>query len=388
MLLQNPPSERLAWMRLLPLDDAADLVQAAPQRERKALLELLDDSARREVTALMAYSEDVAGGLMNPRFMRLRPELTVDEAISYLRKQRPEVGVPINYAYVVDPEQKLLGSVSLLELFSSPGERRVHEVMKENPITVSEETDQEVVGQLFREHGLWVVPVSDEVGRMKGVVTIDDIVEVLDEEATEDMQKTGGVAALETPYLKTSFATMLRKRGIWLMVLFLGEMLTATAMGWFEEQLLEAIVLALFVPLIISSGGNAGSQATTLVIRAMALGELRIADWWGVVRREFAVGLVLGLLLALIGALRIMLWEELFSSYGEHYALIAMTVSVSLVGVVLWGTLAGSTLPFVLRRLRLDPASASAPLVATLVDVTGLIIYFSVAGLVLHGTLL
>jgi magnesium transporter len=248
--------------------------------------------------------------------------------------------------------------------------------------------DQELVGQLFREHGLVAVPVVDSTGRMKGVVTVDDIVHVLDEEATEDMQKTGGVAALNTPYLNATFVAMLRKRGGWLTLLFFGEMLTATAMGWFEEQLATAIVLALFIPLIISSGGNAGSQASTLVIRAMALGEITLRDWWRVVRREFSVGLALGVLLAVIGASRILLWAVLFASYGQHYMPLAITVSVSLVGVVLWGTLAGSTLPFVLRFVKLDPASASAPLVATLVDVTGLIIYFTISGVILRGTLL
>ena len=388
MLLDMPLAERLAWIRLLPLDDAADFVQAAPAGEREGLLALLDAAARREVTALMAYAEDVAGGLMDPRFLRLRPELTVDEAISYLRKQAPDVSLPIHYAYVLDPDQHLLGVVPTLMLFSSQAEQVIRDLMTTNPVAVTDDTDQELVGQLFREHGLFAVPVVDTAGRMKGVVTVDDIVDVLDEEATEDMQKTGGVAALDTPYLKATFAAMLRKRGGWLTLLFLGEMLTATAMGWFEEQLATAIVLALFVPLIISSGGNAGSQATTLVIRAMALGEIRSGDWWGVVRREFSVGLALGVLLAVIGALRILLWQELFGSYGQHSLFIAITVSSSLVGVVLWGTLAGSTLPFVLRLVKLDPASASAPFVATLVDVTGLIIYFTIAGVVLRGTLL
>lgn len=388
MLLNTQREERLVWVRLLPLDDAADFVQAAPAEEREGLLALLDDAARREVTALMAYSEDVAGGLMNPRFVRLRPELTVDEAISYLRKQGPDVNLPIHHGYVLDPDQHLLGVIPTLTLFSSPAEETIGALMKADPVAVTDDTDQELVGQLFREHGLFAVPVVDTAGRMKGVVTVDDIVDVLDEEATEDMQKTGGVAALDTPYLKATFAAMLRKRGGWLTLLFLGEMLTATAMGWFEEQLARAIVLALFVPLIISSGGNAGSQATTLVIRAMALGEIRSGDWWGVVRREFSVGLGLGLLLAVIGAIRILLWQELFGSYGQHSVLIAITVSSSLVGVVLWGTLAGSTLPFVLRLVKLDPASASAPFVATLVDVTGLIIYFTIAGVVLRNTLL
>ncbi|HQZ38329.1 MAG TPA: magnesium transporter [Vicinamibacterales bacterium] len=388
MLQVLAPGERVLWMRLLPLDDAADLVQAAPEEERTALLALLDDAARREVTALMAYSEDVAGGLMNPRFLRLRPELTVEETISYLRKQRPDIRLPIHYGYVLDETQRLLGVVPLLTLFSSPAERTARDVMTTDPIVVADDTDQELVGRLFREHGLFAVPVLDSAGRMKGIVTVDDIVDVLDEEATEDMQKVGGVAALDAPYLKATFKTMLGRRGGWLTILFLGEMLTATAMGWYEEQLATAIVLALFVPLIISSGGNAGSQATTLVIRAMALGEVTTRDWWNVIRREFAVGLALGLLLAVIGALRILLWHALFGSYGPHYAFIAMTVSLSLTGVVLWGTLAGSTLPFILRLFKLDPASASAPFVATLVDVTGLIIYFTVAGIVLRGTLL
>jgi len=375
-------------MRLLPLDDAADVVQAAPTEERERLLALLDDAARREVIALMAYSEDVAGGLMNPRFLRLRPELTVDEAISYLRRQAPDISLPINDGYALDSEQRLLGVVRVLALFSSPAERTVREVMTSDPVSVTEDTDQEVVGQLFREHGLLAVPVVDDVGRMKGVVTVDDIVEVLDEEATEDMQKSGGVSALDTPYLKATFTSMLRKRGGWLTLLFLGEMLTATAMSWYEEQLATAIVLALFVPLIISSGGNAGSQATTLVIRAMALGEVKPPDWLRVIRRELWVGLALGGLLAAFGALRILLWQGLFASYGQHYVAIAITVSLSLVGVVLWGTLTGSTLPFLLRLFNLDPASASAPFVATLVDVTGLVIYFSIAGVVLRGTLL
>ena len=387
-LLKMPPGERMAWMRLLPWDDAADLVQAAPEEEREGLLALLDDAARREVTALMAYSEDVAGGLMDSRFMRLRPELTVDEAISYLRKQGPAMSLPINYVYVLDPQQRLLGVVPALALFTSSAELTVRDVMNPDPISVTDDTDQEIVGQLFRDHGLLAVPVLDSHRRMKGVVTVDDIVDVLDEEATEDMQKTGGVSALNMPYLDASFASMLQKRGGWLTLLFLGEMLTATAMGWFEEQLATAIVLALFVPLIISSGGNAGSQATTLVIRAMALGEVAPRHWLRVIRREMSVGLALGVLLALIGALRILLWERIFGAYGEHSVFIAITVALSLVGVVLWGTIAGATLPFVLRLVKLDPASASAPFVATLVDVTGLIIYFTVAGVVLRGTLL
>jgi magnesium transporter len=325
---------------------------------------------------------------MDPRFVRLRPDLSVDEAISYLRRQAREAVATLDCGYVLDADQRLLGAVSLVRLFSAPPNRMVAEVMNPKPVTVTASTDQEVVSQLFRQHSLTALPVLDEHGAMKGVVTLDDVVDVVDQEATEDMQKIGGVGAIDTPYLTTSVTTMIRKRGGWLMLLFLGEMLTATAMGWFEDQIARAVVLALFVPLIISSGGNAGSQATTLVIRAMALGELRTRDVVTVMRRELATGLVLGVLLAAIGCMRILLWQQLFGSYGAHAVALASTVSLSLIGVVLWGTFAGSVLPFALRVSRLDPASASAPMVATLVDVTGLIIYFTVAGITLRGTLL
>jgi magnesium transporter len=230
--------------------------------------------------------------------------------------------------------------------------------------------------------------VVDASGRMKGVVTADDVVAVVEEEATEDIQKLGGSQALDAPYLKTAFHRMVRKRAGWLAALFLGEMLTATAMAFFEEEIAKAVVLALFVPLIISSGGNSGSQASTLVIRAMALGEVRLRDWWRVIRRELAAGLVLGTVLGTIGFLRIALWHAITGIYGEHYLLVALTVFVSLIGVVTFGTITGSILPFILRRLGFDPASASAPFVATLVDVTGLVIYFTMASVILRGTLL
>lgn len=388
LLLRSSPAERQARMRLLALDDAADVVQAAPMEVREGLLDLLDVAARREVAALLAYAEDVAGGLMDPRFVRLRPDLSVDEAISYLRRQAHNAVATLEYGYVLDPEQRLLGVVSLVRLFSSAPDRTVQEVMNDDPVTVAATTDQEAVGQLFRQHGVTAIPVVDGDGRIEGVVTLDDIVEVVDEEATEDMQKVGGGAALDTPYLATPVTTMIRKRGGWLMLLFMGEMLTATAMGWFEDQIARAVVLALFVPLIISSGGNAGSQATTLVIRAMALGEVTGRDVLRVLRRELSTGLALGVLLAAIGWTRILLWQRLFDSYGEHALPLAFTVSMSLVAVVLWGTVVGAVLPFGLRAVKLDPASASAPFVATLVDVTGLIIYFTVAGVALRGSLL
>ncbi|HZR81285.1 MAG TPA: magnesium transporter, partial [Candidatus Binatia bacterium] len=254
--------------------------------------------------------------------------------------------------------------------------------------TVSENTDQEAVSRVFARTGLMAIPVVDAERRVKGIVTVDDIVEVVSEEATEDIQKIGGTEALDAPYLEVGLPQMIRKRAGWLAALFIGEMLTATAMSHFENEIARAIVLALFVPLIISSGGNAGSQATTLVIRAMALEEVRLRDWWRVVGREFVSGLGLGCILGSIGLVRVLVWGSVFHLYGPHYWAIAATVALSLVGVVLWGTLAGSMLPFVLRKLGFDPASASAPFVATLVDVSGIVIYFTVASLILAGKLL
>jgi magnesium transporter len=337
---------------------------------------------------LLAYAEDAAGGLMNPRYARVRPEMSVDEAISYLRRQAREQIETIYYAYVLDAQQHLRGVVSFRELFAAPGEKKIQEVMHTNVVTVSEQLDQEAVSQLFAQHDLIALPVVDAEGRMKGIVTVDDIVDVVQEEATEDIQKIGGLEALEGPYLQIGFASMVRKRAGWLSALFLGEMLTATAMGYYEHEIERAVVLALFIPLIISSGGNSGSQASTLVIRAMALGEVRLRDWWRVVRREVAAGLVLGAILGGIGLTRILLWPSRAQVYGEHYVLVGLTVAASLVGVVLFGTIAGSMLPFILRGLGFDPASASAPFVATLVDVSGLIIYFTVASFILYGVLL
>ena len=388
LVLSLPQEERRSWMRLLAPDDAADLVQNAPASEKEKLLALLDEATRKEVTALLAYAEDDAGGLMNPRFVRVRPEMTVDEAIAYLRKQARERVETIYYAYVLDAQQHLLGVVSFRDLFSSAADKTVRDVMRKAIVTVSEEMDQEAVSQLFAKHAFTAVPVVDKENRMKGIVTVDDIVDVVQEEATEDVQKIGGMEALDAPYLEIGMFPMIKKRAGWLSALFLGEMLTATAMGYFEAEISKAVVLALFIPLIISSGGNSGSQATTLVIRAMALGEVKLGDWFRVVRREIGAGLALGLILGTIGVTRIMIWPTRATLYGPHYPLVAMTVGISLIGVVLFGTIAGSTLPFILRRLGFDPASASAPFVATLVDVTGLVIYFTVGSAVLRGTLL
>ncbi|MBI3001463.1 MAG: magnesium transporter [Deltaproteobacteria bacterium] len=380
--------ERRLWVRLLPPDEAADVIQESVVHERDGLLALLDDQTRSEVKGLLDYAEDEAGGLMNPRYARLRPDMSVNEAVSYLRRDARSRTQAVYYAYVVDPQERLLGVISFRDLLTTPGERLIHEVMRTDVVTAPEDLDQEALSHLFARHNLMMIPIVDEERHIKGIVTVDDIIDVVQEEATEDIQKIGGTEALDGPYLQIPLLRMIRKRGGWLAALFLGETFTATAMGYFEAEIARAVVLALFVPLIISSGGNSGSQAATLVVRAMALGEVRLQDWWRVIRRELLTGLALGSILAAIGFARILLWQNLFHLYGEHWLLIALTVALSLVGVVLWGTIAGSLLPLLLRLFKLDPASASAPFVATLVDVTGLVIYFSVAAMILRGTLL
>lgn len=380
--------DRRLWVRLLAMDDAVDLIQELPTQLKAEVMQYLDSQTRTEITALLAYKEDNAGGLMNPQFVRLRPEMTVDEAILYVRAQAKTQAETIYYNYVLDFDQRILGVVSFRELFSASPQKKVKDLMRTDIVTVPENMDQEEVSRRFSTYDLLALPVVDEQLRMKGVVTFDDIVEVVQEEATEDIQKFGGVEVLDAPYFNITFMEMVRKRAGWLTVLFLGEMFTATAMGRYSAEIEKAVVLALFIPLIISSGGNSGSQASTLIIRSMALGEVRLRDWWRVCIREVSTGLVLGAILGLIGLTRILVWPQRDQLYGEHYFVIAMTVACSLVGVVLYGTLMGSMLPFILRSLKLDPAASSAPFVATLVDVSGLVIYFTVASWMLAGTLL
>ncbi len=384
-----PAEERVLWARLLEPDEAADVLQELPPEARGTLLAVLDEPTRREVQVLLAYAEDEAGGLMSPRFVRARPEMSVDEATRYVRRQAQERPVEtIYYVYVLDAGQRLEGVVSFRELLLASRDRAIRDVMHRDVVTVTEDLDDEAVAKVVARYDLLAVPVVDAEGRMKGIVTVDDVVDVVEREATEDIQKLGGIQALDIPYMQTGFLPMLKKRAGWLILLFLGEMLTASAMAGYEQHIARAAVLALFVPLIISSGGNSGSQAATLVIRAMALGEVRLKDWWRIVKRELGTGLALGGLLAVVGVARIVAWELMFDTYGEHYWLVALTIGLSLVGVVTWGTLSGSMLPLVLQRIGLDPASASTPFVATMVDVFGLVLYFNVAGIVLEGTLL
>jgi magnesium transporter len=388
IILALPIDERRLWLRSLDPDDAADVIQETEEEEKQALLEMLDASMRSEVFALLAYAEDEAGGVMNPRYVHVRPDMSVNEAIIYFRKQARTQQETIYYIYVLNNEQHLVGTISMRELLLASPEQQVRDVMRTQLITISENLDQEEIANLLSENSLLAVPVLDKDGRMKGVVTVDDVVDVVQEEATEDIQKMGGSESLDAPYLQITVIEMIKKRVGWLSILFIGEMVTASTMQFYEAEIAKAVVLALFLPLIISSGGNAGSQASTLVIRAMALGEVRVKDCFRVIKREFVTGVALGSVLALIGLLRVIFWPSASTIYGKFFVSLGFAVSLSVFGVVLWGALVGSFLPFVLKKVGWDPASASAPFVATIVDITGLIIYFTVANIFLRGAVL
>jgi len=364
------------------LDFTDQVLQQASEMEVTLVAE-----RSRHGRAASPYPEDEAGALMHAGYVKVSPEMTVEEAIAEIRQQAGQVEM-IYYAYALDETQHLMGVVSFRELLSAERSRRVRDMLHSDYVSVLEDADQETVAQLLAKHRLLAMPVLDQEGRMLGIISSADVAGLVQQEAGEDILKIGGMEALDGPYMEVTFGQMVRKRAGWLAILFVGEMLTATAMGYFSAEIERAVVLALFIPLIISSGGNSGSQATTLVIRAMALGEIRLRDWFRVIQRELAAGLVLGTILGVIGITRILLWHSLRGTYGPHYGVVALTIGCSLVGVVMFGTTAGSMLPFLLRRCGLDPASASAPFVATLVDVTGLVIYFSVANVILRGILL
>jgi magnesium transporter len=374
----------------LAADERTDVVQKMGLHERHKVVPKLSDEMRHELEGLLQYPVHTAGGIMTTEFVELDPTMSVGAALKHIRAVAKEKE-SIYACYVMEPGTKhLLGAVSLRDLVMADLTSPLTSVMRKKPITVNALEDQEVVANKIAKYDLLAVPVLETDGSVVGFVTVDDVIDVLVEEGTEDILRMAAVepGALDKPYMQVSLPMMIRKRAGWLVILFLGEMLTATAMGFFEKEIEKAVVLALFVPLIISSGGNSGSQASTLVIRALALSEVKLRDWWQVMRREVFSGLGLGLILGSIGFLRITLWSMFSNIYGPHWLLVALTVGVALIGIVLWGTLSGSMLPFALRRLGFDPATSSAPFVATLVDVTGLVIYFSVAVIVLRGTLL
>jgi magnesium transporter len=383
-LLKNvPPATRKKWIKILEPDDLADLLREVSDEEKEETLSYLGDNARKEVKALLAYAEDEAGGLMNPRFIRIRPELLVEEALSYMRAQMRLQSDPIYYGYVLDREQVLLGVVSLRQLFLSNPTTKVEEIMTKELIEVPYDMDQEVVSKIFYRYDYVALPVVNADKKMIGIITSQDVQEVTEEETTEDFHKIGGMSSTDKPYFQLTWLEMMKKRVGWLLILFLGETLTAYALGVYEKHLERAMVLAFFIPLITSSGGNSGSQISTLMIRAMALGEVRLRDWWRVLGRELLSGISLGVILGLTGFLKVYFLPSSESKSSFSLDSIGMVVALSLVGVVMWGTLIGSMLPFILRRVGFDPASASAPFVATLVDVAGVMIYFTVAAYVL-----
>jgi magnesium transporter len=368
-------------------DDRTLFLEELPAEATRQLLALLTPAERAVALKLLGYPESSVGRLMTPAYVTVHEHWTVREVLDYVRTHGQD-SETLNVIYVVDDRGLLVDDIRIRELLLAPLESRVAELMDRRFVALKATDEQEAAVAVFRQYDRTALPVTDTGGMLIGIVTIDDVLDVAEATATREIQRIGGSEALDEPYTSIAFPRMIQKRAGWLTALFLGEMLTATAMGAFEEEISKAVVLALFVPLIISSGGNSGSQAATLVIRALALGEVGVRDWWRVMRREVLAGLALGAILGSIGFLRITLWSAFSDIYGPHWLLVAITVAIALVGVVLWGTLSGSLLPFVLKRLGFDPAASSAPFVATLVDVTGLVIYFSVALVVLRGTLL
>jgi magnesium transporter len=368
-------------------DDRTALLEELPSAAARQLIQLLTPEERRVAIALLGYPEDSVGRLMTPDFIAINEDWTVQQVLDYVREHGRD-SETLNFIYVVDDRGKLIDDVRMREFLLRPLTAKISDIRDQEFVALNVTDSQQDALNVFRRYDRAALPVVDSRDTLVGIVTSDDMLDVAEQEATEDIQKLGGSEALDAPYLTIRFPHMIRKRAPWLVILFLSEMLTATAMGFFADEIAKAVVLALFVPLIISSGGNSGSQATTIVIRAMALGEVALRDWWKVMRREVLSGLTLGVILGTIGFLRIAVWSTAFHLYGPHWPLIGLTIFFSLIGVVMWGTLSGSMLPFVLRRVGLDPAAASAPFVATLVDVTGLIIYFTVAFLILQGTLL
>ncbi len=394
-----PPSAQAALSQVMPHDDLAVLLNDMAPDDRTALLTtlppnaserllaLLNDEERAEAEMLLQYPADTVGRLMTPHYVAVPEGWTIREVLDYIRAHGEDKET-LNVIYVIDEHGTLIDDLRIRQLLLVSSDRRIADIMDRRYVALRAAQDQASAIDLFRKEDRSALPVVDDAGRLIGIVTVDDVLDAAQELATREFQQFGGSEALDEPYMQISLTRMIRKRAGWLVFLFLGEMLTATAMGFFEQEIARAVVLALFVPLIISSGGNSGSQASTLVIRALAVGEVGLRDWWRVIRREVLSGLALGSILGAIGFLRISIWSLFSSLYGPHWFLVAITVSFALVGVVLWGTLVGSILPFVLRRLGFDPATSSAPFVATLVDVTGLVIYFSVGLVTLRGTLL
>lgn len=388
-IIQELPANTTAGLlNELPADDRTDFLEELPGNVVRELIKLLDPDERKVTLSLLGYPENSIGRLMTPDYVYVYPWNTIEEVFATIRKYGKD-SETINVIYVINEKGELLDDIRIRDFILNPPDKKVSDLMDDRFISLYAEDDQETAADVFKMNNRVALPVISKSNKLLGIVTIDDILWVATEEFSEDMQKMGGTQALDEPYLEMPIFNLFKKRILWLVVLFIGELLTATVMKYFEAEIAKAVVLALFVPLIISSGGNSGSQASTLIIQAMAVGEISIRDWWRVLRREIISGLLLGTVLGIIGFFRIFIWHSFAPDiYGEHWMAIGITVAITLLGVVLWGTLAGSMLPMILKRLGADPAVSSAPFVATLVDVTGLIIYFSVAFALLSGSLL
>lgn len=383
IIQELPPFKTAELLNDLPADDRTAFLEELPSEVVKELIKLLDPEERKVTLALLGYPESSVGRLMTPDYITVGIEWSVLEVMEHIR----DVGKnseTIDVIYVVNDKGELVDDMRIREIILASPDKKVEDIIDHRIITLNVNDDQEVANQTFKMNNRVALPVVDDKNILLGIVTIDDVLWVANEEFSEDMQKIGGTEALDEPYLEMPLFKLFKKRVVWLIVLFLGEMLTASAMGYFEDEIARAIVLALFIPLIISSGGNSGSQASTLIIQAMAVGELTVGDWYRVLRREILQGLMLGTILGIIGYTRIVVWSSIFPNlYGDNHHAVGLTVGFSLLGVVLWGTLSGSMFPLLLKKLGADPAVSSAPFVATMVDVTGLIIYFSLAYLIL-----
>lgn len=395
--LDRPTQKRL--LDLLPADEAGHILNEMspddrthllvelPEEETNRLLDLLSGDQLVVARSLLQYPERSIGRLMTPDFIAVRQHWTIQHVLDHVRSHGKD-SETLNVVYVVDAEHRLVDDLRIRQILLAPVRQTLRDLMDDQFVALHTTDDKSQALDIFRRYDRTALPVVDADGILRGIVTIDDVLDLAQEKATEDLQRFGGMEALDAPYSDTPLLQMVKKRASWLVILFLGEMLTATAMGFFEKEIEKAVVLALFVPLIISSGGNSGSQAATLIVRALAVGDVKLRDWWAVMGRELVSGLLLGCILGTIGFLRIAVWSMFSTIYGPHWMLVGLTVGLSLIGIVLWGALSGAMLPFALKRLHLDPATSSAPFVATLVDVTGLVIYFSVATAVLRGTLL
>ena len=369
-------------------DDRTAFFEELPGEMVQRLMQMLSPEEREIANHLLGYPKESIGRLMTPEYVAVKLHFTVQQTLEHIRKFGRD-SETLNVVYVVDSNWKLIDDIRIKEILLASPEQSVAEISDHRFIALNAYDDKETAVKVFQDNDRVALPVTDTDGTLLGIVTVDDVMDVLEAEATEDFQKFGGTEGLELSYTKTSLVEMIKKRSGWLIVLFLGEMLTASAMGYFEDAMAQAVVLALFVPLIISSGGNSGSQAASLIIRSLALGELKVRNWWYVMHKEIMSGLVLGAILGAVGFTRIYVWQAAgFYDYGEYWMWIGAAISLSLIFVVLWGTISGSMIPLVLQRAGLDPATASAPFVATLVDVTGVVIYFSVAIVMLSGKLL